>query len=118
MKRIFLLFYFCLIFQFVTYVKAYKILFVTGAFPPYSGTAVLNQITGLIDRGHDIYIYSQRKRFLECFHPDILRYSLYDRVYYNSRMGRKKGEFYNLPPDLDTFDIVFVQHGNRSAKFL
>ena len=118
MKKISLLFYFCLISSFVTYVQAYKILFVTGAFPPYSGTAVLNQITGLIDRGHDIYIYSQRKRFLECVNPDIIKYRLYDRAYYNSKSGRNTGEIHNLPPDLYTFDIVFVQHGNRSAEFL
>ena len=52
-----------------------KILFVVSSFPPNTGTAILNQITGLIDRGHDVYVYARRKGPLELSHPHMAQYN-------------------------------------------
>lgn len=52
--------------------------FVT-AFPVISQTFVLNQITGLIDRGHDVTIYARRPGD-DAPHPDVTRYGLAERT--------------------------------------
>ncbi len=99
--------------------KPLKILFVVSSFPPNSGTAVLNQITGLIDRGHRVYIYAKKKGLLELSHPHMIQYNLLKRTYFNlPRQGKKKNELRNLPPDLATFDIIYCQFGYRATEFL
>jgi len=99
--------------------KPLKILFVVSSFPPYSGTAVLHQITGLIDRGHDVYIYSKKRGPLELSHPDMVKYNLLKHTYFNSSLqGKKKNQLNNLPPDLATFDIIYCQFGYRATEFL
>jgi len=96
-----------------------KILIVVSFFPPQSGTAVLNQITGLIDRGHDVYVYATKRGQLELCHPDVDKYDLLNRVYFNSNIQNKKKEkLTNLPPDLETFDIIYCQFGYRGNEFL
>ncbi|MGB8366950.1 MAG: glycosyltransferase, partial [Candidatus Babeliales bacterium] len=92
-----------------------KILVVVSFFPPQSGTAVLNQITGLIDRGHDVWIYSKKRGNLELSHPDMIKYNLLERSYFHSDLKRKLD---NLPPDLSTFDIIYCQFGYRGNEFL
>ncbi len=60
-----------------------RIAFVVGIFPLLSETFVLNQITGLIERGHEVDIYalryppSDRK-----MHPHVEKYNLLRRTYY------------------------------------
>jgi colanic acid/amylovoran biosynthesis glycosyltransferase len=60
-----------------------KIAFVVNNFPEISQTFVLNQITGLMDRGHDIAIYATGQNRAK-IHPDIVRYQLLERVHYPS----------------------------------
>jgi len=99
--------------------KPLKILFVVSSFPPHSGTAVLNQITGLIDRGHQVYIYARKKGLLELGHPHMIQYNLLKHTYFNlPTQGKKKGQLRNLPPDLETFDIIYCQFGYRATEFL
>lgn len=125
MKKMYRLVFFCFILSSIKYIEAkssYKILVVVGRFPPYSGTAVLNQITGLIDRGHDVYIYSKKKGETKYAHPNMFKYKLYDRAYYHSSANEnnklKRGGLQNLPPDLETFDIIYSQFGCHSTEFL
>lgn len=59
-----------------------RIAFVVGKFPKLSETFILNQITGLIDRGHEVTIYSGRPDAEDKVHPDVARYRLLDRVCY------------------------------------
>ena len=40
-----------------------KILFVVGQFPKLSETFILNQITGLIDQGHQVDILAENQLF-------------------------------------------------------
>jgi len=67
-----------------------KILFVVGQFPLLSETFILNQITGLIDRGHEIHIYATRK-ISDVHHTDVDKYDLFNRTFF--RMELPKGRF-------------------------
>ena len=59
-----------------------KIAFFVPFFPILSETFILNQITGLIDRGHDVDIYAERPINFEIIHDDVKRYRLMERTRY------------------------------------
>lgn len=59
-----------------------RIAFIVGQFPSLSETFILNQITGLIDRGHEVDIYACRKSNDSKIHPDVRKYDLLSRTYY------------------------------------
>ena len=46
-----------------------------------SETFVLNQITGLLERGHEVDIYTQNLHGWDKIHPDVSRYRLWERTY-------------------------------------
>jgi colanic acid/amylovoran biosynthesis glycosyltransferase len=57
-----------------------KIAFFVTEFPSLSQTFILNQITGLLDRGHDVTIYARVHRVQPFVHTDVERYRLLDRM--------------------------------------
>jgi colanic acid/amylovoran/stewartan biosynthesis glycosyltransferase WcaL/AmsK/CpsK len=59
-----------------------RILMVVIDFPALSETFVLDQITGLIDRGFDVDILASRAREESTVHSDVDAYGLLDRVRY------------------------------------
>ena len=59
-----------------------KILYILQTFPKLSETFILNQMTGLIDRGHDIEILAERVPLEEESHEDVLRYDLLRKTQY------------------------------------
>jgi colanic acid/amylovoran biosynthesis glycosyltransferase len=59
-----------------------RIAFFVHEFPALSETFVLNQITGLLDLGHDITIFAVRPRAESVVHGDIERYGLRERTRY------------------------------------
>jgi colanic acid/amylovoran biosynthesis glycosyltransferase len=58
------------------------IAFVLGEFPRRSETFVLNQITGVLDRGHAVSVYAGRPGAPTGVHPEVDRYRLLERVQY------------------------------------
>jgi colanic acid/amylovoran biosynthesis glycosyltransferase len=61
-----------------------RIAFVVGSvFPAMSETFIINQITGLIDRGHEVDIYAEKPELVAELHPDIKTYHLLDYTYYH-----------------------------------
>ncbi len=58
-----------------------RIAFFVSAFPVVSETFIVNQITGLIDRGHEVDIFARSVRSLDVVHPEIEEYRLLDRVF-------------------------------------
>lgn len=58
-----------------------RIAFIVTEFPTLSETFVLNQITGLVDRGHDVDIFAGSSDFTQKMHPDVLKYNLVDKTY-------------------------------------
>jgi len=60
-----------------------NIAFIINEFPTLSETFILNQITGLIDRGHKVDIYAQCPGNTSKIHPEVLKYRLLERTYYD-----------------------------------
>jgi colanic acid/amylovoran biosynthesis glycosyltransferase len=61
-----------------------KIALIVRHFPVLSQTFILNQITGLLDRNHEVDIYPLEgipPKNLEKVHPDVEKYQLLDRTY-------------------------------------
>ena len=64
-----------------------RIAFIMTFFPALSETFILNQITGLIERGHEVDIYADDSRKELKIHPDVEKYSLINRTYYSKIPG-------------------------------
>ncbi len=58
-----------------------QIAFIVGHFPRLSETFILNQVTGLIDRGHQVDIFSEYDGDWDQVHPDVERYALRQHTY-------------------------------------
>lgn len=82
-----------------------KVLFVVDYFPVISATFVLNQITELLNRDHDVTIFSFHKGDFSKMHSDIEKYQLLARTKYNK-----------LPKDCRKFDIIYCQFGFSGTK--
>ncbi|MBA7666843.1 D-inositol-3-phosphate glycosyltransferase [subsurface metagenome] len=59
-----------------------KIAFIVGKFPTISETFILNQITGLLDKGHDITIFAKYFSGNSKVHGDVIKYELLNKVNY------------------------------------
>ena len=59
-----------------------KIAFIVRTFPKISETFILNQITGIIDLGNDVEIFSFYNPGQKKIHPDIKTYDLMNKVHY------------------------------------
>jgi colanic acid/amylovoran biosynthesis glycosyltransferase len=67
-----------------------RIGFVLGEFPRISETFILSQITGLLERGHEVAVYAGRPGPRGPVHPDVGRYRLLERVrYWPELSGRR-----------------------------
>ena len=61
-----------------------KIAFFVTTFPALPETFILNQITGLIDRGYEVDIYSRKRIQNNVIHTDVEKYNLQPRTIYYS----------------------------------
>jgi colanic acid/amylovoran biosynthesis glycosyltransferase len=68
-----------------------KVAFITGAFPLISETFVLGQITGLLDRGVDVHIFSYEQPARVVCHPDVAEYRLMERTSYLPARLKSRG---------------------------
>jgi len=59
-----------------------KIAFVINEFPCLSETFILNQITGMLDLGHDVEIFATSASCDSKTHPDVEKYRLMQKVNY------------------------------------
>lgn len=59
-----------------------KIAYLVTAFPSPTETFVQRQITGMIDRGHNVHIFAINPAKHAVIHPDVSRYALLDRTTY------------------------------------
>lgn len=67
-----------------------RIAFLVGGFPPWTEMFILNQITGLIDRGHEVDIYAGRPTPPRKVHPDVIKYGLLNRTCYKTQMPKNR----------------------------
>lgn len=65
-----------------------KIAIVVGPFPVVSQTFILNQIVGLIDRGHEVDVFASHPNNLSKVHSDVYSYNLFDRIFYRPKVGK------------------------------
>jgi len=61
-----------------------RVAFFTTLFPKLSEPFVLDQIVGLIDRGHEVDIYAARSNGMSKLQPDVVRYELLRRTHYRT----------------------------------
>jgi colanic acid/amylovoran biosynthesis glycosyltransferase len=59
-----------------------KIAFVVSEFPILSETFILNQITGLINLGHGVTIFSRYNPHVSLKHPEYYQFNLTERIHY------------------------------------
>lgn len=59
-----------------------RVAFVVSHFPMLSEPFILNQITGLLDRGHEVDIYSEFHGDATKVHPSVEKYQLLNRTFY------------------------------------
>ena len=57
-----------------------RIAFFLNEFPALSQPFILNQITGMIDRGHEVDIYAEQRFQADKYHPQIASYGLLDKT--------------------------------------
>jgi len=67
-----------------------RIAYVVGAFPSLSETFVLDQITGLLDRGHEVDVFAERPAVPGAHRETVARYRLQERVSYRPAFGRRE----------------------------
>ena len=73
-----------------------KIAYLLRKFPNLSQTFVLNQITGLIDRGHDVHIISRKKGEYDVQHACIGEYDLMGKAIFFGNRPKRHRRFGNL----------------------
>lgn len=66
-----------------------RIAFIVTSFPKLSQTFILRQVTGLIDLGHDVQVYSDVASTDTIAHPSVARYELHKRLI-NIRAARDR----------------------------
>ena len=59
-----------------------KIAFVLPAFPVISETFILNQLTWLLDHGHQVDIFARKRSTETQIHEDVKKYRLLERTHY------------------------------------
>lgn len=102
-----------------------RIAFVVNSFPMLSETFVINQITGLIDQGHEVDIYALMDtgpRKQKGMHAAVEEYSLMDRTYYakpipGSKLLRRLRTFWRLatPGGISLSQARSIAHECRDA---
>ena len=84
-----------------------RILFMLDKFPWYTKGVIVNQIIGLLKRGHDVCIYARTRKVSEIIDDAVYKYDLLNRTFYE-----------NLPPDLDSYDLIICQYGDEGKRFV
>jgi colanic acid/amylovoran biosynthesis glycosyltransferase len=100
-----------------------KIAFVLHKFPKLPQTFIMNQITGLMDRGHEIHIFSERVPEQNKDHEAVEEYSLHENITYFEAPGSYTEAARKTPYPLvkqllkGRFDVLkFVQTPRKFPK--
>lgn len=75
-----------------------QILYITSTFPKLSETFILEQITGLIDLGHEVDILAFYKTDEKIFHDDIEKYNLLAKTIFVQKSENRLG--FKLTPEV------------------
>ena len=83
-----------------------RIAMFVNEFPALSETFVLNQITGLLDLGHEVTVLATQPRHEKSAHPDVMRYRLSERLQYRDMPQSRWERLGELPSMLARNDIA------------
>lgn len=78
-------------------------------FPALSETFVLNQITGLLDLGHEVTVLATQPRQEKGAHADVMRYGLTERLQYRDMPGSRWARLGELPGMLARNDVASLR---------
>jgi colanic acid/amylovoran biosynthesis glycosyltransferase len=95
---------------------AIRVAFIVGAFPIISETFILNQIIGLIERGHQVDIYSCFPGDRHKIHPAVEKYHLLDRTYYLPEIP--KNFFWRSLKAIDLLKLYWHKDPDRLGRSL
>jgi colanic acid/amylovoran biosynthesis glycosyltransferase len=84
-----------------------KIAVIVGGFPKLSETFILRQLTGLVDLGHEVHIFSRANPQEGSVQPDVVRYRFLERTHYFKIPRTRRGRFARA---LRTFLSNFPRH--------
>lgn len=84
-----------------------RILVVVDRFPWFTKRIITHQITKMIEAGFHVSIYSINRPDIYVDEASVIDYDLLEKIYYE-----------NLPPDLDTYDIILCQYGELGRDFI
>ena len=93
-----------------------KIAFVVSKFPILSQTFILNQITGLLDLGHEVEIFAKSDPDEATVHPDVSKYALMQRLH--RRAGMHKAGTTRILIAVRIVLTALITHPLRSLKCL
>lgn len=85
-----------------------SILFVTSHFPSRSQPFIKNEIKGMVDRGHDVKIFSISG-------PDGIEFSQEDKEVYQFHV---RTVYYKFPYDFESCNVVVCEFGYNGRKIL
>jgi len=93
-----------------------KIAFILFHWPVLSETFIMNQITGLLDRGHQVDIYAKSPGNEPVIHADIERYNLLERTFYYGSSAQRlpANKFTRLAKAMG----LLIKHRRRSLPLL
>ena len=86
--------------------QSMRILFMIKRFPWYTKSIIVNQLVGLLCRGHDVYLFAKTKMNDYKLDSALDNYNFSQRVYYEK-----------LPDDLHTYDVIIFQSGVLAKEF-
>ncbi len=97
-----------------------KIAFLVGNFPSLTETFILNQITGLLDRGQHVDIFATSGKYKDIVQSEVLKYNLLLKTHYRYNL---KGTFRsgfdisvrNFRKLLRTLN--FLKYGSNASRF-
>lgn len=93
-----------------------RILFVVDSFPHFDQPFILDQIVGVIDHGHEVYI-AAKTEVKNSIMPDVVyRYDLMERtLFFGKSNPFKLLKNHSKIPHINTFDVICCQFGSIGA---
>jgi colanic acid/amylovoran biosynthesis glycosyltransferase len=97
-----------------------KIAFLVGNFPSLTETFILNQITGLLDRGQHVDIFATSGKYKDIVQSEVLKYNLLLKTHYRYNLKRifRSGfdiSVRNFRKPLRTLN--FLKYGSNASCF-
>ncbi|MEW5860941.1 MAG: glycosyltransferase [Cyanobacteriota bacterium] len=92
-----------------------RVVFIVVKFPVLSETFILNQITGLLDRGHEVDIYTEAPGDTTKMHPDVEKYNLLERTYC---IGMPENRFLRVLKGIRLFCVNYYKNPSLLLRSL